>query len=306
MRRHHFVITLLVLMLLAWLTYVDMVGDDAGRLEGSWDNLEIFVTESIWPLDWSVLDPSPPCEGAEGITCSPAYTGMVETIKMAFIATILGFVIALPLSTLAASNLAPTWVSIPVRIFLSAMRSLPSIIWAIFLLIFIGIGPVAGILAMALYTIGYLGKLQYESIEGIANAPLEAARAMGLRKSEIAVHVAIPESANQLISQLMFMFEYNVRHGTVLGIVGAGGIGYHINNQLKFLAYDKAAALLVVVFVVVVSIDMLSMYLRSFVTEEGDVKRPSWMTVFLPAGLASHHHHRPNAQEEKSLKLEEE
>ncbi len=148
---------------------------------------------------------------------------------------------------------------------------------------------------MALYTIGYLGKLQYESIEGIANAPLEAARAMGLRKSEIAVHVAIPESANQLISQLMFMFEYNVRHGTVLGIVGAGGIGYHINNQLKFLAYDKAAALLVVVFVVVVSIDMLSMYLLSFVTEEGDVKRSSWITVFLPAGLASHHHHRPNS-----------
>jgi len=158
---------------------------------------------------------------------------------------------------------------------------------------------VAGIFAMALYTIGYLGKLQYESIEGVQNAPLEAARAMGLKRSETALHVAIPEAANHLISQLLFMFEYNVRHGTVLGIVGAGGIGYHINNQLKFLAYDKAAALLVVVFIVVVAIDMLSMYIRSFVTEEGDVKRPSWGTVFLPAGLASRYHHKKNSQDEE-------
>ena len=299
MRRHHFIIAILALVLLAWMTFLDVVGDDWNRLDGSLDNLVIFFSESIWPLDWSVLDASPPCEGAEGFFCSPAYTGIIETLRMAFVATILGFVIALPLATLAASNLSPTWVSIPIRIFLSAMRSLPSIIWAIFLLIFIGIGPVAGIFAMALYTIGYLGKLQYESIEGVQNAPLEAARAMGLKRSETALHVAIPEAANHLISQLLFMFEYNVRHGTVLGIVGAGGIGYHINNQLKFLAYDKAAALLIVVFVVVVAIDMLSMYIRSFVTEEGDVKRPSWGTVFLPAGLASRYHHKKNTQDEE-------
>lgn len=299
MRRHKLVIAIFALMLLAWMTFLDVVGDDWFRLEGSWDNLVIFFSESIWPLDWSVLEASPPCDGAEGIFCSPAYTGIIETLRMAFVATVLGFIIALPLSTIAASNLSPIWIAIPVRIFLSAMRSLPSLIWAIFLLIFIGVGPVAGILAMALYTIGYLGKLQYESIEGIQNAPLEAARAMGLKQSEVAVHVAIPEAANHLISQLLFMFEYNVRHGTVLGIVGAGGIGYHINNQLKFLAYDKAVALLVVVFLVVVAIDMLSMYIRSFVTEEGDVKRPSWGTVFLPAGIAARIHHRQSYKEEE-------
>ena len=76
-------------------------------------------------------------------------------------------------------------------------------------------------------------------------------------------------------------------------------IGYHINNQLKFLAYDKAVALLVVVFLVVVAIDMLSMYIRSFVTEEGDVKRPSWGTVFLPAGIAARIHHRRSYKEEE-------
>jgi len=299
MRRRYFVSAIFVLMLLAWMTFLDVVGNDWFRLEGSWDNLVIFFSESIWPLGWSVLEASPPCDGSEGFFCSPAYTGIIETLRMAFVATILGFIIALPLSTIAASNLSPTWLAIPTRIFLSAMRSLPSIIWAIFLLIFIGVGPVAGILAMALYTIGYLGKLQYESIEGIQNAPLEAARAMGLKRSEIAVHVAIPEAANHLISQLMFMFEYNVRHGTVLGIVGAGGIGYHINNQLKFLAYDKAVALLVVVFLVVVSIDMLSMYIRSFFTEEGDVKRPSWGTIFFPAEIAARIHHPQSDKEEE-------
>ena len=84
------------------------------------------------------------------------------------------------------------------------------------------------------------------------------------------------------------MFEYNVRHGTVLGLVGAGGIGMYIDNYINPpFAYDKAFALLIVVFVVVVIIDLLSMFARSFVTEQGDVKRPKWWTVILPAGMAA-------------------
>ena len=79
---------------------------------------------------------------------------------------------------------------------------------------------------MTFYTIGYLGKFQYEEMEGMRNDPLEASRAMGLSRAEIAVNVVIPESSNSLLSQLLFMFEYNVRHGTVLGLVGAGGFGY--------------------------------------------------------------------------------
>jgi ABC-type phosphate/phosphonate transport system permease subunit len=77
------------------------------------------------------------------------------------------------------------------------------------------------------------------------------------------------------------MFEYNVRHGTVIGIVGAGGIGYYINTYLKFLQYDKVLALLILIFLVVVVIDILSLMVRSFVTDEGDVRRPKWLEFLL-------------------------
>ena len=213
---------------------------------------------------------------------------MVITIKMAFVSTLIGFIISVPIASLAANNLVPLPIAIPARIVLAGLRSLPSIIWALLFAIALGFGPLPGILAMTLYTIGYLGKLQYEAMEGIANAPLESAMAMGLTHSERLFHVVIPESSNDLLSQLMFMFEYNVRHGTVLGLVGAGGIGMYIDNYINPpFAYDKAFALLIVVFVVVVIIDLLSMFARSFVTEQGDVKRPKWWTVILPAGMAA-------------------
>jgi hypothetical protein len=89
------------------------------------------------------------------------------------------------------------------------------------------------------------------------------------------------------------MFEYNVRHGTVIGLVGAGGIGLYINTYLKLAQYDKVVALLLVVFVVVVLIDALSMMLRAAVTEEGDVERPAWSSLFLPAAISSALHPTP-------------
>ncbi|MCP2503678.1 MAG: phosphonate ABC transporter, permease protein PhnE [Candidatus Poseidoniaceae archaeon] len=294
--------TLLILVALtvfAILITDGLIQGDWGRLSGGWNNLHIFLSESL-PPDWTVLEARsyPVCEESIGFFCSIAYLGMLETIKMAFAATVFGFIGAILLSSLAARNLSPTWLSISVRILLSAMRSLPSLIWAILFVIIIGFGPLSGILAMTFYTIGYLGKLQYESIEGMESAPLEASRATGLSHPEIFTNVVIPQTSNHLLSQMMFMFEYNVRHGTVIGIVGAGGIGYFINNYLKFLMYDKVFALLAIIFIVVVIIDLLSMAVRSFVNEKGDVRRPSWFTVMLPAKKAVDVHHGLSLEEE--------
>ena len=208
---------------------MDGLVDDWGRLSGSGENLIIFFRESLWPPNWSVIEPQayPVCTEIPMIDfrCSTAWIGMTETIKIAFVSTIFGMILSMPISLLAASNLNPIWISYPARIILAAFRTLHSIIWSILFVILIGFGPVAGTLAMTFYTVGYLGKLQYESIEGISREPLDAADVMGLNKIEKAYTVVIPESANNLISQLIFMFEYNVRHGTVIGIVGAGGIG---------------------------------------------------------------------------------
>ena len=142
-------------------------------------------------------------------------------------------------------------------------------------------------------------KLQYEAIEGIANSPLESAMAMGLTHSEGYSMLLSPKQATTYC-QLLFMFEYNVRHGTVLGLVGAGGIGMYIDNYINPpFAYDKAFALLIVVFVVVVIIDLISMFVRSFVTEQGDFKRPKWWTVILPAGVAADYY-KKKAQADES------
>lgn len=280
------------LLLLCILVLNDLVQGDWGNLSQGWGNLIHFWNDSLWPPDWTMLQAQtyPECKVSIGFFCSKAYLGMMETIKMAFVATIFGFIGAISLSTMAAKNLVPSYVYFPVRIILAITRSLPSIIWAVIFVVVIGLGPLAGVLAMTFYTIGYLGKLQYEELEGMHREPLDAARAMGLSHSEIVTNVVIPESSNTLLSQLLFMFEYNVRHGTVLGLVGAGGIGYYLNYYMDLFLYHKVMAFLVVIFVVVIIIDLFSMFVRSFVTDEGDINKPSWLTILLPPSIAEKFH----------------
>ena len=291
-------LSILIIGILTILAIDDIVVDWSS-IDGSFNKLYEFFTEDLFPPDWSILsaEPNIECSSEIGFFCSQAWKGISETIQMAFVSTVLGFVISLPIASLAANNLYPLPVAMAARVVLAGLRSLPSIIWALIFTIAIGFGPFPGVLAMTLYTIGYLGKLQYEAIEGIPNEPLEASMAMGLTKSERFLFVVIPESSNNLISQLLFMFEYNVRHGTVLGLVGAGGIGQYIDTNLKFFIYDKAMAFLIVIFVVVVIIDILSMIIRSYVTDESDFKRPKWWTVLLPSEAAVKLH-RKSLEEE--------
>ena len=98
--------------------------------------------------------------------------------------------------------------------------------------------------------------------------------------------MVVPESANDLISHSIFLFEYNFRSGTIIGIVGAGGIGYYIDLYLRFLQYDKVVAYLLIIFLVVLIIDFISIYARSFFTEEDDLRAPSWFEVIWGLGRA--------------------
>ena len=286
-------LTTLILAVLCYITLNDLIQGDWTFFSNSLSNLYTFWNESLWPPEWSMLEARtyPECNSSIGFFCSKAYIGILETLKMAFVSTVLGFFIALLLSPFAAKNLTSAWVYMPMRIILAATRSLPSIIWAIIFVVLVGLGPLAGVLAMTFYTVGYLGKLQYEEMEGVQSGPLEAARAMGLSHPEIVTNVVIPESSNNLLSQLLFMFEYNVRHGSILGLVGAGGIGYYLNFYKDLFMYRHVMAFLIVIFVVVIIIDLLSMYIRSFVTEDGDVKRPSWKTIFMSPNAAKVYHH---------------
>ena len=277
------------LLITAIVVLNNLVRGDWGDLTGGFANLVKFWNTELWPPRWSLIfeaqSEPPNCRVEIGFFCSKAYTGMLETLKMAFVATIFGFIGAIALSPFAAKNLVPNYILVPTRLFLALTRSLPSIIWAIIFVIVVGIGPLAGVLAMILYTIGYIGKLQYEEIEGINREPLEAARAMGLRHNEIVSKVVIPESGNTFLSQLLFMFEYNVRHGTVLGLVGAGGIGLHIDRAMELGNYNDVMSYLIVIFVVIIMIDFLSLFVRSFVTDEAELGSKSLISILLPASI---------------------
>lgn len=191
-----------------------------------------------------------------------AFWSMIETIQMAFIGTIVGVAISLPLSILAARNLYSKFVYAPVRAFLAMVRTFPSILWAILFVIMVGLGPFAGILAIIMYTIGFMSKLQYEAIEAIDSDPMEAIGAIGVSKLQLIRYVVVPESAPHLLSQLLYMFDYNVRQTSILGLVGAGGIGFYIINYIKFFEYGKAAVFMLVVLTTVLIIDWISVKIR--------------------------------------------
>ncbi len=191
-----------------------------------------------------------------------ALLSMFETIQMAFIGTIVGVVIALPLSMFAARNLNSKWVYVPIRIILAAIRTFPSILWAILFVIMVGLGTFAGVLAIIMYTIGFVAKLQYESIETVDADPVDAISSIGVSKWQLIRFVVLPESAPHLLSQILYMFDYNVRQSSILGLVGAGGIGFYIINYIKFFEYGKAAVFMLVVLAAVLFIDWISVKIR--------------------------------------------
>jgi len=191
-----------------------------------------------------------------------AFWSMIETIEMAFIGTMIGVVIAMPLSMLAARNLNSKWVYAPIRALLAAIRTFPSILWAIIFVIMVGLGPFAGVLAIIMYTIGFVAKLQYESIETVDSDPMDTVSSIGVSKWQLIRYVVIPESAPHLLSQILYMFDYNVRQTSILGLVGAGGIGFYIINYIKFFEYGKAAVFMLVVLATVLIIDWVSVKIR--------------------------------------------
>jgi len=126
----------------------------------------------------------------------------------------------------------------------------------------VGLGPFAGVLAIIMYTIGFVTKLQYESIETIDSDPMDAVSSIGVSKFQLIRYVVIPEAASHLLGQMLYMFDYNVRQTSILGIVGAGGIGFFVIQYIRFFEYGKAAMFMVVILITVLVIDWVSVKIR--------------------------------------------
>lgn len=233
-------------------------------IAGSW-HIEANPGEFVEGLPnlWSVIEEVViELMNVESIMVDRAFWSMLETILMAFIGTMVGYALAFPMSLLASRNLTSKWVYAPMRAVLAGIRTFPSIMWALLFVIMVGPGPFAGILAITMYTIGFVAKLQYEAMETIDADPMDAASSIGLSKLQIIRFVVIPESASHLLGQLLYMFDYNVRQTSILGLVGAGGIGFYIITYIKFIQYGKAAFFMLVVFITVLIIDLISVKLR--------------------------------------------
>ncbi|WP_233269572.1 phosphonate ABC transporter, permease protein PhnE [Alteribacillus sp. YIM 98480] len=192
---------------------------------------------------------------------------ILETIRMAVVGTTIGGLLAAPLSMLAARNVIHTsWVTIPCRFILNLIRTLPELLLAAIFVAIFGIGPIPGIFALALFSLGIIAKLFYESIESIDPGPMEAMTAVGANKIKWIVFGVVPQVTSTFVSFFLYAFEINVRAAAVLGLVGAGGIGLYYEQTLGFFEYDKTASLIVYTLAVVLIIDYVSTVAREKLT----------------------------------------
>jgi len=200
---------------------------------------------------------------------------VLESVYIAWIGTVIGAVVSLPLAFLAASNVSPKIIRLPVRQLFNAIRAVPELIVAMIILGVTGLGPWAGALAIGIHSIGTLGKLSSEAIESIDPGPIEAVEATGGRWISAMRWAVFPQVLPTVVSYWLFRFEINVRASAVLGMIGAGGVGSELVSQLNFRNFPEVGAVLFVTVVAVISIDTLSSMVRRRIIQGGTGEDPS-------------------------------
>ena len=197
----------------------------------------------------------------------PTYlTEMLITIKIAVWGTALAVLTAIPFGILSSENIAPWWIVHPVRRLMDMFRAINELVFAMLFVVAVGLGPFAGVLALWIHTTGILAKLMSEAVEAIDPQPVEGIRATGAGRLQEVVFGVVPQVLPLWISYSLYRFESNVRSATVLGIVGAGGIGMVLWELIRGFAYAQTAAVVIVIVVSVSILDLLSQRLRKLVT----------------------------------------
>ncbi len=195
------------------------------------------------------------------------YVGeMLITLQIAVWGTALAVVCAVPLGLLASTNIAPWWVRQPVRRLMDAARAINEMVFAMLFVVAVGLGPFAGVLALWVHTTGILAKLFSEAVEAIDPRPVEGIRATGAHALEEIVFGVIPQVMPLWISYSLYRFESNVRSATVVGMVGAGGIGVILWEIIRGFQYQQTCAVLILIVLTVSCIDLLSAHLRRIFT----------------------------------------
>lgn len=237
---------LLLLAIVVW--SLRGVEADLIKLIVEFTRAERVVVDFFQP-DWSVLQ-----RGIEGT---------IVTVQMSIIGILFSAIFSIPLGLLAARNVASPRVYSATRLFLSFVRTVPDLVWAIIFVVIVGLGPWAGTLAIIVGTTGSFGKLFAESIESVDPGPVDAIRNAGADTVQVSVFAVLPQAMPLVLSYVLFYWESTVRNATVFGLVGAGGIGQHIQAAFSLLRYDRLAVYIICIFVAVVVIDRISALLRA-------------------------------------------
>lgn len=223
------------------------LGLEPGKLGSSGGRLLDFLQRMV-PPDPSVL----------GVVSEAA----LETVEIALVGTALSVILSIPLGLLAAGTVTPPWVHMTVKWLLAGIRGIPLILVAMIMVGAVGLGPLPGVLAISFHSTGMLAKFFAEAFESVDNRPLAALSSAGASAFQIHWFGTLPQIAPDLLRDVMFRFELNLRESLVLGLVGAGGIGFYIQTYIRSFQYQKVATLTIVILIMVIAIEAITYALR--------------------------------------------
>ncbi|MNH96576.1 Phosphate-import permease protein PhnE [compost metagenome] len=240
-------LTVIIILLLLWGSAVKTESTLSELIAGLPNMLDLL--KEMFPPKWTYFD--------------NIWDAMLETIRMAVIGTTVGAILAIPVALFCANNITKnSFIFYPVRFILNLIRTIPDLLLAALFVAIFGLGPLPGILALSVFSLGLVAKLTYEALEAIDSGPIEAMTAAGANSFQIIVYAVLPQIQAHFISFTLYTFEINVRAAAVLGLVGAGGIGHYYEITLGFLEYDKTCMIIVFTLAVVLIIDYASNKLR--------------------------------------------
>jgi phosphonate transport system permease protein len=229
----------------------------SGRSLDTWGNLSRFL-ERFFPPDFSVLP----------LTLA----SLLETVQIGVVATAAAIVLSLPLAAVGARTLAPRWSVATARMVLNLIRTIPSLIWALFAVAIVGANPLAGVIALAFYSIGYLGKFFSDAFESVDPEVAQGLKASGADAIQAFQYGLWPAVRPLVWSHALWMLEYNIRSASIIGLVGAGGLGVQLHSYAEYGWWDKFATVLLCLLVVVTLLDVLGEWIRQKITKK--INRP--------------------------------
>ncbi len=247
------------------LLFLVAVVSSAGVLRGSGRDLNYLANirgflANFFPPDFSVT--------------GQTLLGLWETIQIAVMATAFAIVASVPIAIASAQTLSPRWLVFISRLLMNGIRTIPSLIWALLAVAIVGPNPLAGVIGLTFYSVGYLGKFFSDAFESVDVEVARALRALGARTIQAFQYGLWPHAKPLVWSYSLWMLEYNIRSAAIVGIVGAGGVGLQLHTYQEYYQWDKFATVLLFMFLLVSALDLLGERVRKQIVRKAIATNP--------------------------------